>query len=566
MSNIYVFNHRNCRKLIYDIYNHDDLRELESKLTADVVAEGGDLNINLNMNNYDKKLLAELEAISKRLPKNLNVSFTIDNRNTTMKCAELENFIDFEESLKKQDQALYFNAGLDDYELSEVISAQEQIESFSKKINALDASPLEKYLIIYDFLTSKIYNESELSASKSRDIIAVLNGNNIVCVGYSRMLERLCEEAGIECYGQACEVRSKFDKDYLERHRNNIVRIKDEKYGIDGMFYADACWDAVRKGKEHKKTYMYALLPFADVDKMRYANIDVLDKAIYQECPSSVECDRRFIGEIHKFGIDTRTWPMVDKKDYLDFKKRRRALKRVEKLFKSNNIPADIYLKDGSSAEICSFERFVALCMEDKMDEERIKESILALQSVANPSKDKEERNVLLDPIEFDFFKKEDEDIYKRIQEMKNAENRVEASHYEFDDKYTFDQVVEIIKTEGPEIARQKTGLKKVVKKIKPEFPYEFKSAMEAHDKILNGRRMAKEVQNLKGLEEVIPLETLEKALRRSYELRGMSPEKVDYEVDRALTDTIAKSREVFDKNAINCFSKAANSTIYFEK
>ena len=32
-------------------------------------------------------------------------------------------------------------------------------------------------------------------------------------------------------------------------HQTNVVYIKDEKYGIDGYYYADSCWDSIKKNK-----------------------------------------------------------------------------------------------------------------------------------------------------------------------------------------------------------------------------------------------------------------------------------------------------------------------------
>ena len=73
---------------------------------------------------------------------------------------------------------------------------------FVDYIKSLDASPFEKYLIIYRYVTSFVYKENKEHPPLARKLISVMSGNDIVCVGYSKLLEYLCKEVGIGCETQ----------------------------------------------------------------------------------------------------------------------------------------------------------------------------------------------------------------------------------------------------------------------------------------------------------------------------------------------------------------------------
>ena len=54
------------------------------------------------------------------------------------------------------------------------------------------------------------------------------------------------------------------------------------------------------------------------------------------------------------------------------------------------------------------------------------------------------------------------------------------------------------------------------------------------------------------GTSEPIPIESFEHGLRRSYELSGMPPERIDYEVESAISDTVINTDYRFDATAEN--------------
>lgn len=553
------------KKLLCTIGSEEDIDDLLLELESDIIEGADRLDITINFQVYNEHVIKQIEDLLKYIPKNLSTSFIVRDKDSTLKCSDLENFIDLEEFLNKQNVGLYFDAGLDWYELNDVIGAQEQIEVFTDYLKSLDASPFEKYLIIYDFLTNRVYKEEKTMSAKSRDVVSVLNGDNIVCVGYAKMLERLCNEVGIDCYQQGSVVYSREDGEFLGGHANNLIRMKDEKYGIDGLFYVDACWDSVGRGKEHKKTYSYCLLPLEDKDKIKERNVEVDSglRLFYNDDFESVLC---VFGsyQLKNFGINTISGGRADNVffeedikvknsvDYTDENRRVLACDRLEKIFKEYNIPKDVYSgnKEKRVPKICSFSRMLALCMEDQIDEKRMQEALIVLKKFID------------NKYEFDFYKEdisssyeEKKDVYKEIEKLKSVKTETEYVDYSWKKGYTFD---DIIKAKGDNEALERMGFKKVVKKIDPKTPYEWRDVEIEGKEILKERIVKKQIEEFVGKSEAVSIEKFISALKRSYELRGMSQERISYELSRALEDTMAKSEKVFSNDASNCFSKQA--------
>lgn len=219
--------------------------------------------------NYDTlvELSLHLKAIG------YNSAIVLNAKESILTGDEINNLVNLEEDIGKNDVIMLIeDVWYDEYSLMDLLLADEKIRNFVNDLKAQKLSPFENYLMIYDFLTQRVYkrNENDYNCQDhtARDVISVMNGDYIVCVGYARVMERLCNEMGIRCESQSCEV---FDKkgNPSGGHRNNSVYLEDEKYGIKGWYYADSCWDSVKKGKEYKKTYNYCLVPISDKDKLK---------------------------------------------------------------------------------------------------------------------------------------------------------------------------------------------------------------------------------------------------------------------------------------------------------
>ena len=92
--------------------------------------------ITVNAENYSSDFLEKLETLISQVPASTNLSIMIQNDNSALHVKDLEQFIDLEDKLLKQNKELYFTDGTQLYTLTETIGAEEQIENFTTKINA----------------------------------------------------------------------------------------------------------------------------------------------------------------------------------------------------------------------------------------------------------------------------------------------------------------------------------------------------------------------------------------------------------------------------------------------
>lgn len=157
---------------------------------------------------------------------------------------------------------------------------------------AKNLSPLEKMVYAYDItkkfkkyklpkkdnrnVVNRSYDEKLKIRSLSRDLYKILDNDYIVCVGFANLLHDLLSKLGIDSISQSVDIDlarhksikqlrdnnknwkvlspqekyklishqvSYIPKDSYEGHRRLMVRIKDEKYGIDGLYISDPTWD-----------------------------------------------------------------------------------------------------------------------------------------------------------------------------------------------------------------------------------------------------------------------------------------------------------------------------------
>lgn len=115
------------------------------------------------------------------------------------------------------------------------------IDYYKGLINEYNLSPLEKLIYAYDLIKSYSYNECEEDKSKSREIPDIIREGHIVCVGYSSFLDQLLNELGFNASNVSLSV---FDNGDEFGHARSIIYLKDDKYGIDGVYSLDATYDS----------------------------------------------------------------------------------------------------------------------------------------------------------------------------------------------------------------------------------------------------------------------------------------------------------------------------------
>lgn len=482
---LYNVKHEQKTKSVLVIFNESDIESAEREIQG--FGFGDILDVELRVKNLSPELISRVEAILEKLPRGISRSVIVDNETAKLKIKDLENLIDMEDRLEKNNDLLFLEEGGEYHTLSETINAEEQIEQFGAKIKAVDASPLEKYLMIYNFSTQKVYRENEVNKTDSRSVVSVLNGNNIVCVGYARLMRKLCLEVGIDCYIQDCAV---VEDGEVEYHQNNLVRMKDEKYGVDGLFYADACWDS-RKADCDDHKYSYCLIPLGDKDELSRVTIAMNDEDATCLCYtgefSKVSRDMFLSDEgaeqIKQFGLDLKPTMATERvlgvddvwdatEDFGGKERRLMAVDRLRMVLKKYEVPADFFSGKKLLPPELEVEYLLALLMEDDVDRDRFAAAISSLKLMLKPQNLWSGQNNSYGTYS---------DIYKELDEVEEVENN--------------------------------DGRKATI----------FIPVEERYAQIQNSRMVQKHLEGLMGDGKPIDYNSMCAAIKRSYILEGLS-------------------------------------------
>lgn len=143
------------------------------------------------------------------------------------------------------------------------------------EVDSLELSPLEKYMYLYNIVKLyKEYNEEDKtkldSAFLSRHTIFTLFNEYMVCCGYARFLTDLVTELddpNLKVAPYSCD----FPKGGAIGHERCIVNIRDEKYGVFGMYISDPTWDSFKTQKNGKYIdyYNHFLMTKQESDKLK---------------------------------------------------------------------------------------------------------------------------------------------------------------------------------------------------------------------------------------------------------------------------------------------------------
>lgn len=251
------------------LYN---LKQIDEYLSEDFThCEPGNIYLDLELKEYSEEAY---EGICKLLKKcasesgaaNVSVDLIASKNGFMFSEKEWERLTKIEELANKAGIMCFYDEY--DYYLSEqVLRSYQFFKTSADYINNATNSNLEKFLMAYNLTSQFVYsNENSEDAGSSRSLIQIFNNTNIVCVGYASILEFLCKQIGIICNTQHVKVGK---CNYPANHSNCYVLIEDEKYGINGIYYTDPCWDSVREGQQSMERYAYCLIPLTDIFKMK---------------------------------------------------------------------------------------------------------------------------------------------------------------------------------------------------------------------------------------------------------------------------------------------------------
>lgn len=201
-----------------------------------------------------------------------NIIFSCEDKFIHFSNREWEKIDKIDKFFKEKKIEFSFSDMNNTFNIEDVKSASVQITDIANDIKKKNLSPLEALFAVYKRVTKPKYNhEGEDEESwKSRSIYSVLNGDKIVCVGYSELFKAIADELGIE------EIKVFLNDVIVEkgegetgRHSNVIVYVKDEKYGLDGYYYCDPTWDSGHEGKFYE-LIRYFLVPLEDIKHIKY--------------------------------------------------------------------------------------------------------------------------------------------------------------------------------------------------------------------------------------------------------------------------------------------------------
>lgn len=526
-----LFRLKEQEKLSCEIESIEDLKFLLAEIeTLDLEK---DFIINLKLPNYDKTSISDLLKISKvAKSKGSSVEIVVNSITMQFKASELENFIDLEDVFLRENMSLQFCGGRDNYSLTETLSAQLQIDEIIDRINKTNASPFEKYLMAYNYVSSRVYKENHENGARSRDLIALFNGDDIVCVGYAKLMERICSGIGIECHLQASQISS-LDGKELGGHQNNLIYLKDEKYGIDGYYYSDACWDAVSKNEPEKRTLNYCLIPLSDKDKFKHVKLeidenvkfnDVSLKYFYSDIPGKYEllktCD------IDSLKIDMiDLWPEIldsSEQMLLNDKKRADACELLAELLKKKGVPSNVYGDDDGRIEFLpyefNYEYILALLMEESPNVEEVEKCITALKKY---SEDRQEMQYVEDGVVF----RTTSDIYKKLEELSKA------------------KPAEMVNSENTN------------EKIKMS-PFAWRNIRDRLYEIKLAEGMVLKITNTVKPGDAITLDSFMCALKNMFIAQGYDIKTAERHACKIVDETIKNSEDTFIESAENSFRK----------
>ena len=251
------------------IINDNDINHLNNRLT-DFNVPLYSLIINV-VNNYKRKFkgfklsdeMNEIIIVCNKdnfikildLSKKLNKNICIDGQNISLS--------DYKRLLENYDLNILNNIQVKYQEQNSPISIQELykisvfVDAIIQGIERYNLSPLEKIIYTYDIVKYREYKESYGDLKYSRDLDKVVQGESIVCVGYSNLFNAILRGMGFNAISLISTEK---------RHQRSMVYIYDEKYKIDGIYAFDPTFDR-RKNDDYIDNYKYFAMTMENSEK-----------------------------------------------------------------------------------------------------------------------------------------------------------------------------------------------------------------------------------------------------------------------------------------------------------
>lgn len=526
-------------KLMYFIETEEDIDAIIKEAKKTKFREK--LEVILELNFYDASLLEKVRAQILPLKDKTKISISINNDKLNMRINDMPLYFKYAKVLENDNIPLFIREDNSHFTLDEALNAQKQIEDLTTRIKNANLSPFEQFLAIYTFLTEREYKRNDNDYYSSVNIFSILNGENIVCLGYANIMKRLCDELGIQCIVQTCELKTPGKPSSL--HANNVVIINDDKYNIHGCFYADACWDCKNSKKDIPRTLNYCLIPLADKNKFRRLSVDIEGslQCLYSKDFSNFDKYANINQVISDLNLNIKNVPHehLTEELFCDPSKIQRACDRFSALFNKYNIPLDIYNSGNDNhfrfiPQVCDYKYIFANLMQDNIDEKRLEHSISQLNH---------------------YYKNKNNDIWANTQTYNTS---IEC----FDDYNMFLQLI---------------NQPNYINHLKTNALYTDISSFDINEwinwcslcdettsfynAIQTNQHIEKEFSKMFGIDaDPIPLNSYKQALTEAYLALGIDEKHVKTEVYDVLNSTISMTSTIFKKSAINTFNDFFNN------
>lgn len=257
----------------------------------------------------------------------------------------------------KYNRELNFDDG---YTLEQAIIASRKLNSHADyinnfKIRNIPLSPLEKLAVAYKIVSNNVYADDPNSDQNPRNIISTLSGDKIVCAGFASELNALCKRIGIPCIYR---ITTFGEKGSMGNHAVCTVNIKDEKYGVDGIYVLDPTGDSNPQKNYSNIDFNYFLLTQKEYDLMKPNNqFDSFTNIIGQE-EHNIHSPVFNIENLYPASDKTKQpeFEFFSKDTYsLDYEKIKDAVKEnIAKTFPTDLKPASRELNEESKSSIIS--------------------------------------------------------------------------------------------------------------------------------------------------------------------------------------------------------------------
>ena len=234
--------------------------------------------------------------------------------------------------------------------VDDVIQANSKIDKIVEKIKEKKISPFETMVFIHKLVTQRFEYKEGTNAESCRVLPGIFKNQEIVCSGYASMVKAIIDRLNIpelSCDIVGCEIYDKSLALNLEgAHCHNLVHIKDEKYGIDGTYMEDACWDSKSEDYELGRGFAHCLYPVDDLEHFRDFHYVQRDK---ESRLASLIFDPEQVGEL-----------MSEAAQLIKAKKKRTETKISQYIKRKNEVKygADVVKKYGGTSQPIQIEDY----------------------------------------------------------------------------------------------------------------------------------------------------------------------------------------------------------------